>query len=287
MDNRLNFFSSVPAMTSPDASKSRTYWIIGIVVVCIIAMIAYWWFKPRAEEAVALGPYVLTPPVSNAPSAESIVTVFNQGQVDNHLGNNFTFGFFVYMDDVNRERIPFAGADNEFRFRPFIHLLGVGDIMLDPIHQRAHIRIKPLTKDLASTPHSVVTIDNVMISRWNQIVITMEGRTVDVYLNGALAKSTLLENLPILSPSGVLLETSPDFAGQAGLIQAWPRRLTESQVIRNYKRNVDSRGKPAIPDKGPHWSDLFKATLSSLCDAGFCGFRVSVGPTDYIDYEFA
>jgi hypothetical protein len=149
--------------------------------------------------------------------------------------------------------------------------LGVGDILLDPIHQVARVRIKPLTKTAIIQPDMVTNIDieNFMITRWNQLTITIEGRTVDVYLNGALAKSTLLENLPILNPVGVLLETSPDFSGQTGLFQAWPHRLTESAVAKNYKRNTDTRGKPLIPDSSYSFLKMLQNLRDALCKKGW------------------
>lgn len=270
-------------------TSPRTIWIISIAIIILMAGLLYWWFKPRPEEVTVLGPYVLKGASLTSPVEQSAVTIFNQSQIDGSMGNNFTFSFFVYMDDVNRERIPIAGPKGDFRFKTFINILGVGDIVLDPIHQMARLHLKPLTRDTMMNKDAGVNIDieNFMIARWNQLAFTIEGRTVDVYLNGALASSTLLENLPILNPVGVLLETSPDFSGQAGLFQAWPRRLTLSQISANYKRNTDTRNKPLIPDIGPKFTDIFKQIPKSLCDLGFCGFRFSVGPMEYIDYEFA
>jgi hypothetical protein len=190
---------------------------------------------------------------------------------------------------VNRERIPIAGPAGDFRFKPFLFLLGVGDILLDPIHQMARVRIKPLTQGALINPDTVTSIDvdNFMIARWNQLTVTLEGRTVDIYLNGVLAKSTLLDNLPILNPVGILLETSPDFSGQAGLFQAWPRRLTESQIAVNYARNADTRGKPRIPDVGYTLAEFLKGFRTEFCSLGFCGNLLNTGPLNYVDYEFA
>jgi len=286
MDNLFSALNAQGTKTAPPVA-GRNLWFIGIVVIILIAALAYWYFKPRAKDVTVLGPYVLKG-ASMIPNPENtVVTVFNQSQIDDALGNNFTFSFFVYMDDVNRERIPIAGPKGDFRFKTFINILGIGDIVLDPIHQMARLNFKPLTRNTGSLPGASIDIENFMISRWNQLAFTVEGRTVDVYLNGTLASSTLLENLPLLNPVGVLLETSPDFSGQAGLFQAWPRRLTTSQIATNYKRNTDTRGKPLIPDIGPKFTDIFKQIPRSLCDLGFCGFRFSVGPMEYIDYEFA
>ncbi len=172
-----------------------------------------------------------------------------------------------------------------------MYLLGVGDVLLDPIHQMARIRIKPLKlENSAINPDTISTIDidNFMIARWNHLTITVEGRSVDVYLNGVLANSLLLPNLPVLNPVGVLIETSPDFSGKAGIIQAWPYRLTDKQVAENYKRNTDTRGKPHLPDMPfQTFINVIRSMGVELCKVGFCGFRIEQNPLTYVDYEFA
>ena len=96
-----------------------------------------------------------------------------------------------------------------------------------------------------------------------------------------------MENVPVLYPVGVLLETVPDFSGQAGLFQAWPRRLTMEEVQRNYKKNVDLRGKPRIPEKTVSVSDVLKKIGDMFCSIGFCAYSFNAGPLNYVDYEYA
>ena len=193
------------------------------------------------------------------------------------------------MNDTNAERIPIAGPSGDFRFKPLVYILGVGTITADPIHQKARLTLQPLTDSAVKKVDSpvIVDIDNFLVARWNQLLFSVEGRSVDVYLNGNLIKSALMENVPVLAPVGLLLETIPDFTGQAGLFQAWPRRLSGPEVMLNYKRNVDLRGKPSIPDATFSWSDAWKYMKVNLCKIGFCGFKYDVGPLQYIDYEFA
>lgn len=262
--------------------------MILIAVVFVLGIVAFWWFRPKATHATVMGPYVLLGD-DGKPHPNSTINIFDQSQVNTSLGNNFTLSWFVYMDDVNAERIPIGGPKGDFRFKPFLYILGVGDVLLDPIHQVARIRIRPLTREGVFHPDHLaeIDIDNFMIARWNQLTITITGRTVDVYMNGALAKSTLLDNLPILNPVGVLLETSPDFSGQAGLFQAWPKRLTESEISTNYVRNSDTRGKPRIPDIGFSISDFLRDLGEKVCSTGLCGFRFDTGPLEYVEYEYA
>ena len=289
MDNFYSILGTAEStVTSTTGMQPSVFYFLLVCFIVLIGFLAFLWLKPRADSVTVMGPYVLEG-TSLKPRPNSIETVMTQQQITSSLGNNFTLSFFVYMDDVNRERIPIAGPKGDFRFKPFLYILGVGDVLLDPIHQIARVRIRPLTKGALINPDIKTSIDveNFMIARWNQLTITMEGRTVDVYLNGALAASTLLENLPILNPSGVLLETSPDFSGQAGLIQAWPHRLTEAQILKNYKRNTNVRGKPHIPDVTPTLKSMFTTMGAHLCELGFCGFRISTSALDYVDYQFA
>jgi hypothetical protein len=170
-----------------------------------------------------------------------------------------------------------------------VYILGVGTIIVDPIHQKARISIQPLTDRTMRRVDSPtnIDIDNFVVARWNQLTVSVEGRSIDVYMNGNLVKSAIMENVPLLSPVGLLLETVPDFSGQAGLFQVWPRRLKGEEIVRNYKQNTDLRGKPAIPDAAVQWSDVWNNLKEKLCKVGFCGFKYDIGPLQYVDYEFA
>lgn len=265
--------------------------MIIILVVLVVALIGgglYWYFRPRPDHVTVNGPYNLKGVTASA-SGSSQVSILDSSQLATKTGNNFTISAFVYMDEVNAERIPIAGPAGDFRFKPLIYILGVGTITVDPIHQKARVSLQPLTDRAlrrVDAPVEVI-VDNFVVSRWNQITVSVLGRSADVYLNGKLIKSAMLENVPILSPVGLLLETVPDFSGQAGLIQAWPRRLTVDEVIRNYKQNTDLRGKPSIKIEGLSWNEVWDDFKKQMCKVGFCGFKYDVGPMQYVDYEFA
>ena len=272
--------------TKQVASSPLVLWGSIVIGLCVVGFLLFLYFRPVNLESRVPGPFLLAGAGNPATSPEPTVAIFQQEQINRSLGNNFTLSFFVYMDDVNRERIPIAGPKGDFRFKPFVYILGVGDVLLDPIHQIARVRIKPLTKEAKPDTVTSIDVEQFMIARWNQLTVTVEGRTVDVYLNGTLATSGLLKNVPALVPQGVLLEPSPDFSGQAGLFQAWPFRQTDSAIAANYKRVTDARGKPLIPIKTHIFSDAWKSLRDSFCSLGLCDFT-EAGPLDYIEYEFA
>lgn len=277
---------NVAASKAPTIS-SRTMIFIVIAVLFIAGVSAYYYFRPKAEDVTVMGPYDLEG--TSGESRSNQETLFDASQLSTKTGNNFTFGMFVYMDDTNAERIPLGGPRGDFRFKPLVRILGVGTITLDPIHQMARISAQPLADTAILKRDTRVNIDipDVAAARWNQLVVSVEGRSVDVYLNGNLVKSALMENVPVLYPVGMLLETVPDFSGQAGLFQAWPRRLTMEEIQRNYKKNVDLRGKPRIPEKTVSVTDVLKRIGDAFCSIGFCAYSFNAGPLNYVDYEYA
>jgi hypothetical protein len=143
-----------------------------------------------------------------------------------------------------------------------------------------------LTPPITPSPADTITLPNFSVSRWNQLAFSIEGRTVDVYLNGALATSTLLENVPYASPTQITLNPQPGYEGQVGYVQAWPRRLTMAEILANYKKTSDRKGKPAIPDSPFEWSDLLKGLENGFCSLGLCPSASSSDPFQYINYMF-
>ena len=274
--------SSLFEQTTEVVQNPRVIFIACAVLALVVCIVILWYFWPRGRDTTVMGPFDLT----MKPNPASVVSVFTQSQLLKSFGNNFTLGFFVYMDAINESRIPFAGSEGDYRFKPFVNILGVGSLFVDPIHQEVRFSVNTTAPEFGKK--SDITVQSFAIARWNQVVITIEGRSVDMYVNGQLRASELLSNIPTWAPTGVLLETSPDFSGQAGLFQAWPQRRTESEILKNYKRNTDTRGKPLIPDKEPTWDEIFKHLKIDLCKYGFCHTpKLPKNPIEYVDYEYA
>jgi hypothetical protein len=275
----------------------RFIFLIVVILIIVAGIIYIRYFMKKSDEVTVLGPFVLNGRASEHDSGGSTLqSVLTQAQLNKSLKSNFTISYFIYMDKINMERIPFAGPEGDYRFKPLLKILGVGEFVLDPVHQKALLRLTPLVAPMlqdkfAQPPRA--EIDNVMNSRWNQITIAVEGRSIDIYLNAQHATSLILDNVTWSNPTGVILETSPDFWGQAGMIQAWPNRLTEREILENYKHVTDLRGRPNIPDAQPTFKSIWHELYKLMCKAGFCpnkrqgqGMDGTSG-LEYVDYEYA
>ena len=264
--------------TAARFASIATYIPVVLMILVLVALVAYY-FWPRDDTVLAMGPFKLH---GSSTVLYPSIQLFDMAQTQKGFANNFTFGTYIYVSDDTKPLMVGQQPPNLL-----IKLQGAGIIAIDTQHETAQIQLDPMNPPGVTNPSSIVTVPNFMASRWNQLLFSIEGRTVDVYLNGALASSTLLDNVPQATPMEITLNVQPGFDGQLGYAQAWPRRLTMSEVLANYKRTSDRKGKPYIPDTPFKWSDLTKYLERGFCYIGMCADgQKPQGPLQFINYEF-
>jgi hypothetical protein len=178
-------------------------------------------------------------------------------------------------------------------------LLRIGtamEVVLNPMKNQCELDIlqaKPQEYETANvrkrdTLRRTVIVPDIFITKWYQFTICVEGRSVDVYVNGKLKTSGYLDNVPTNPFNGIQLNLSPDFSGQVCFIEMSPTRKSSAEILRNYERLTDERGRPDIPSTLFSFSGFGERIKAALCKStGFCQSTVPTGPLDYVDYEFA
>lgn len=272
--------------------STRQQVAITILIVVAIVLVVMWWIRGKPKDMVFVGPENVGPAEEGG-----FIQLMQEDMIPKKAGNNLTCSFFVYVNSASVNSIP-MNYDGSYKFK---YLLSIGDVigvMMNPAKQMCTLDI------LQSVPTSPVgdtitkktglgaavrtlDVENVLVSRWNQLTVCVEGRTVDVYVNGKLGASAILDNVPARIFSGLKLNKSPDFEGQVCLFQMWKERCFGRQILENYRRNADVRGRPIVPEPSLTFSGAWSRFLKSTCETtGFCGFPVKVGPMEYVEYEF-
>ncbi len=277
--------------------STRQQVAITILIVIAIVMIVRWWIRTRPKDMAYVGPVNVGP--AEGDPTEPWMQLLTEKQIAETTGNNVTCSFFLYVNSASVNRIP-VNYDGSYKFNYLLEVGRVLGITVNPANQTCSIDVlqsapksfqgDTIAKKVVDGANNVRTLEvpKVLVSRWNQLTICVEGRTVDVYLNGKLATSAVLDNVPIRSFSGLRLNRSPDFDGQVCLFQIWKERRSGKQILENYQRNSDIRGKPLVPDPELTFSGAWERFLKASCETtGFCGFPVKVGPMEYVEYEFA
>jgi hypothetical protein len=255
-------------------------YVIPVLIAIVVIGILVYYFYPSNKTTV-FGPFAL---VASSPVQLSPRLLVPQAQLPKGLDENYTVSFYVYMNDLTS---PSFAPSDDMRYHKVVELTGACSIFMDPVQQSAQIVLNPATPSGAGLPNTTLTVSNFLTSRWNQLAFTVEGRTIDCYLNGALVTSTLLPDVPRSVPTQITLYPMAGFTGQLGYVQLWPRRLTLPEMTANYKQTSDLRGKPYIPTPGTSLNDLLAIFSRGFCSLGLCVDPDNTNPLRSIDYLYA
>ena len=80
------------------------------------------------------------------------------------------------------------------------------------------------------------SITNFPIQSWVNLILSINGRTVDVYLDGKLVRTCLLPNIPKTIPdSNLKITPNGGFSGWTSKFQYWNKALNPQQAYNVYK----------------------------------------------------
>jgi hypothetical protein len=284
------FGSQVNAPVSGMTTRQQI--ALTILLVIAIVIVVAWWIRTTPKDVVYVGPTDIGPQVQLEPGKQWI-PLMTADQIAKKTGNNITCSFFLYIDPANVNRIP--NNDSAQNFRYFLTVGNTMGIAVNTVDQTCSVDLLQTAPTnfnggmIASKREEVrsLLVKQVLVAKWNQITVCVEGRSIDVYLNAKLVASAVMDNVPVRMFSGIMLNGSPDFEGQICMVQVWKDRQTAQQIAENYRRHTDLRGRPNVPDPELTFSGAMDKFWKASCEkVGFCGFG-QVGPLQYVEYEFA
>ena len=257
---------------TPDGKLSYLFlaFIIYLFILVVLSMVYYFQNKKTHAETFAL--WKIVPIQSGSGSVfmdgkskqiNGIHNVFSESDVMDFMAESFTFSFFVSMDNSSIETV--SGKDLSDKKTPYqllVSVPGAYSISLDPLHETLRIAFKTYKTD-----DYEVLIPTIKSRRWHQILVTIEGRTADIYQNGSIVKSVPLPNVVSARPGNPYLVMNSHMFARVALVQAWPRRLKEIDIITNYRLNIDSVGVPRYPTAS---SSLFGTQNLNFCIGTLC-----------------
>jgi hypothetical protein len=233
MDQMKGFFAGTAPAAFDAASKTPFIMpiiagVIAIVIIIVIVIVVYQ-YRGNRPGYQTLGPIDLFSP-------ESVVIV-DRPHTQQLMTGSYTLSFYVRIDAVPDMR---NGATKLMSWP------GVWNLNYDPASESAIFTFyqTPDFKQDANIAYTM-TVPGLSSQRWTQFTITSAGRSVDVYLNGVLAQSAQLDNVPESAQSSVILIPSM-IMGQLAYVQLWSRRFLVGEVGANYMETSDSQGRPYL-----------------------------------------
>jgi hypothetical protein len=229
--------------------------IVGVVAVVLIVMIVFIAIQMNTTKPKKFlrGPVDLYTPKSPV--------VIDRSAANSQMKGSYTLGFYLRVDAVPDMR---AAATPLFTW-PGVWNMDYNAAQEQLVWTFQQTPDEPLT---APQPDQVV-LPGVPLQRWTQVVMVFEGRTVDLYVNGALIKSDTLSNMPPSASASITIVPG-GIMGQLAYVQLWGRRLSSSDIGSNYTDTSDSQGRPFL---GPAFFNALKGiSLPNLfCPSGNCG----------------
>lgn len=267
------------------------------ILLWFFVLISYYFFNNKSN-AVVEGLWVLTP--KNANKSEiydfktqkmvpktNLIDLLTENDSSQFLKETFTFGFFLTIDKSSIELINGNSLKKEYKpFQLIVSVPGVYDIYVDPLHEILSIEF--YSYNASNYKVNLPTLKN---QKWHQILISIEGRTADIYQNGMLLKSVALKNVISSRPGKPKVNMNPDLYGRVAFIQSWPSRLKEVDIINNYRINTDVQGVPRLPVPITSIPGIPELSLAGInfCVGSYCfdSFASETDALSYVNYEYA
>ena len=154
---------------------------------------------------------------------------------------------WIYIDDWNisygTEKVVLRPEDENDNFPKIVldaykndltisvNVVSDGDADVSPGEEKTESK-----QDYADSSTEDITIENVNIQKWVNIVVTFNNRTLDVYINGKLVKSRPFKNIINAKHNGgIEVGSEQGFGGYIAKTQYYPYFITPAKAWKIYR----------------------------------------------------
>jgi len=210
------------------------------IIVLIIILVKYWLSDPYTLQNTQSGEIASTIPAS------SLATTGTGSS-----SSNFAYSVWFFINDWNyrygESKVLFGrmGAPSKSGQGSIQGVSGVDPcpaVVFGPTQNNVSISLgcypgadqAPTTAG-GTTVVSTFVIENIPIQKWVNLVISVYGRTMDMYIDGKLVRTGLLSGVAsINNSSNVYVTPDGGFDGWTSKLQFFPTSLNPQQVWNNY-----------------------------------------------------
>jgi hypothetical protein len=193
--------------------------------------------------------------INQAPSAENAITI--NRSVNASDGIEFTWSVWINIDDLTYNQgkykcVFYKGND------------GIQDTGLNFPNNAPGLYIAPNTNDLVVVMNTFnvineqITIPNIPLNKWVNVIIRCENTTLDVYINGLIAKSHTLHGVPKQNYGNVFVAMNGGFSGFISNLWYYNYSLGVAEIQRLVQKGPNTRmvGSNGTAIKNPNYLSL-------------------------------
>ena len=219
--------------------------IIIIIVVILVILVLIYFIQKDSFKQTSLTSGLLDATPKTVISADNIKAGSN-GSV------NYTWSVWIYISDWSYrlgEKKYILKRGNNNTLCPGIYLGETENTLT--IQQSIYLEDDKWgfsQNDPMNGSNQICNIPNIPIQNWVSIIVTLNGRDMDTYINGKLVKTCVLDNAAYVdSDADVNITPSGGFQGNVSSVKYWSSPVSPQQAWNIYKHGPT----------GNSFSDLF------------------------------
>jgi hypothetical protein len=197
--------------------------ILGVVVI-IVLYVAYSYFFASSTSSSPSG--ILDARGMHVVAANSLPS---------NTSTNYGYSIWFYVDDwshnLGQQKVIFdRGAGSKKGS------VGSPSVAFDAVENNITVSIATTGDAPGDSNTNTCTIQNVPLQAWTNLIVTLNSRALDIYVDGKLVKTCLLSNPPRLdSGSSVRITPGGGFSGYTSRFQYFPAPLSPQEAYNIYK----------------------------------------------------
>lgn len=158
-------------------------------------------------------------------------------KIDSSTSTNYTYSLWFYVEDWNykygKEKILLIRSDNNKKPCP--------KISLGPFENDLTISVETYpdtNKNLSVRSQTFnCTVKNVPIQSWVNALVSINGRTLDVYLDGKLVKTCVMPGVSkVVGSSPIRVTPNGGFSGYTSKIEYWAHATNPQEAWNIYRK---------------------------------------------------
>ena len=193
--------------------------VIGVVLVLLIILVIRWLWSDQTKLA--------------GMNDGTKVTKISSSDLAQSNSSNYAYSVWMYIEDwsyrYGEPKIVLGRLDDELNPSPAIVLGAIENNL------RVETTVYSSTEANNSSKHTC-NVDNIPIQKWVNVIVSLYGRTMDVYIDGKLVRTCVLPGVAKVSNSAPLYITpNGGFSGYTSSINYYANSLNPQEAYNIYR----------------------------------------------------
>lgn len=201
-------------------SKVILWIIVAVIILLLIMWILYAINKSNSENTQ--NPVVINSEIDSWVTRPTVTLPMPSS------GYNYSYSMWFYIRDWNYKfgkwkNIMWKGNTTTPRHSPSIWLYPLTN------------SIKVVTSTTGSDSLTSCDVENIPLQKWVHLVYVLNNRSVDIYINGKLERTCILQGIPVnMQNDKLTVNYNNGFYGKMGKLQYFTSTLTPEEIAKLY-----------------------------------------------------